>query len=346
MITLKELAARCNVSIATVSNILNGKTNVSEATKQKVLQAIKETGYRPSYIARSLRASKTKTIGLIIDELSAFSSPALIEGVLTYLESKNYKAIIETLRLYSKWGNQPYTEDYKNVVMASVNEMLSIKVDGIIYVAAHAHDVDYFPTDLPVPIVISYAFQSNSKIPSLRIDDETAGYDMTKYLISKGHKKIAIIAGEEQDLHGHDRLVGFERAMKEAGLPVDKKLFEAGKWSRGNGYLACQKLFEKSNDFTAIFCFNDLMAAGCYDYLYEIGKVPGKDIAVAGFDNREIADFLTPPLTTMAIPLYEIGGAAAYVLLQKINGADAEYENHDERLPCRLIERKSVCEVK
>ena len=228
--------------------------------------------------------------------------------------------------------------------MTSVNEMLSIKVDGIIYIAAHAHDVEYFPPDLPVPIVISYAYQSNNKIPALRIDDETAGYDMTKYLISKGHKKIAIIAGEEQDLHGHDRLVGFERAMKEAGLSVDKNLLVAGRWSRGNGYLACKELFEKSQDFTAIFCFNDLMAAGCYDYLYEIGKVPGKDIAVAGFDNRDIADFLTPPLTTMAIPLYEIGGAAAYILLQKLNGV--EFENHDERLPCRLIERKSVCEIK
>ena len=137
------------------------------------------------------------------------------------------------------------TEEYKNVVMTSVNEMLSIKVDGIIYIAAHAHDVEYFPPDLPVPIVISYAYQSNNKIPALRIDDETAGYDMTKYLISKGHKKIAIIAGEEQDLHGHDRLVGFERAMKEAGLSVDKNLLVAGRWSRGNGYLACKELFEK-----------------------------------------------------------------------------------------------------
>lgn len=343
MITLKELAAKCNVSIATVSNILNGKTNVSEPTKQKVLQAIKETGYRPSYIARSLRASKTKTIGLIIDELSAFSSPALIEGVLNYLESKNYKAIIETLRLYSKWGNQPYTEEYKNVVMASVNEMLSIKVDGIIYIAAHAHDVEYFPSDLPVPIVISYAYQSNNKIPALRIDDETAGYDMTKHLISKGHKKIAIIAGEEQDFHGHDRLVGFGKAMQEAGFQIDKNLFEVGQWSRDGGYNACKRLFEKGSDFTAIFCFNDIMAAGCYDYLYQIGKIPGKDISVAGFDNREIADFLTPPLTTMAIPLYEIGGAAAYVLMQKINGT--EYTNHDERLKCSLIERNSVIQI-
>ena len=142
MITLKELSAKCGVSIATISNILNDKSNVSEKTKQKVLKIVKETGYKPNYMARTLRVRKTKTVGLIIDELCAFSSPFLIEGIFRYLEYHGYKSILETLRLYSKWANHPDANEYSNAIKDCVDEMLSIKVDGIIYIAAHSHNIE------------------------------------------------------------------------------------------------------------------------------------------------------------------------------------------------------------
>ncbi|MBP5602442.1 MAG: LacI family DNA-binding transcriptional regulator [Treponema sp.] len=340
MITLKELAVECGVSIATISNILNGKSNVSEKTKQRVLKVIEQTGYKPNYMARTLRAHKTNTVGLIIDDIGAFSSPNLIEGVLNLLEAQGYKAIIETLRLYSKWSNKPDSAEYGKAVRESVDEMLSIKVDGIIFIAAHAHDIEYFPKGLDVPIVIAYAYQTDNSIPAIKIDDFESSYIMTKHLIEKGHKKIAIVGGGVNDRHEQDRLEGFEKAMTEASLPVDKELFELGYWSREGGKEACSKLFKKSTDFTCIFCFNDLMAAGVYDYLYEIGRQPGKDYAVAGFDNREMSDYLTPALTTMEIPLEEIGHEAAEVLLKKIDGI--EIDNNDIKIPCRLIKRQSV----
>ena len=190
MITLKELAAKCDVSIATISNILNGKSNVSDKTKERVLKVIEETGYKPNYMARTLRARKTNTVGLIIDDIGAFSSPNLIEGVLNHLEAQGYKAIIETLRLYSKWDNKPDSAEYKKAVRESVDEMLSIKVDGIIFIAAHAHDIEYFSADLGIPIVIAYAYQTNNSIPTIKIDDFESAYIMTKHLIAKGHKKL------------------------------------------------------------------------------------------------------------------------------------------------------------
>lgn len=340
MITLKELAAQCEVSIATVSNILNGKANVSEKTKERVLKVIEETGYKPNYMARTLRARKTNTVGLIIDDICAFSSPNLIEGVLNHLEEQGYKAIIETLRLYSKWGNSPDSPEYEKAVRESVDEMLSIKVDGIIFIAAHAHNIEYFSSNLEIPIVIAYAYQTDNKVPTIKIDDFESSYIMTKHLIKKGHKKIAIIGGKASDRHEQDRLKGFEKAMTEANFPVDKKLIESGYWSREGGKEACSRLFKKSTDFTCIFCFNDLMAAGVYDYLYEKGLQPGKDYAVAGFDNREMSDYLSPSLTTMEIPLQEIGQEAAVVLLKKIDGT--KIKNNDIKIPCRLIERASV----
>ena len=340
MITLKELAAQCGVSIATISNILNGKSNVSEKTKERVLKVIDETGYKPNYMARTLRARKTNTVGLIIDDICAFSSPNLIEGVLDLLEAQGYKAIIETLRLYSKWNNSPDSAEYEKAVRESVDEMLSIKVDGILYIAAHAHDIEYFEKNLDVPIVIAYAYQTDNSIPTIKIDDFESSYIMTKHLIKKGHKKIAIIGGGENDRHEQDRLQGFEKAMKEASLPVDKNLFDLGHWSREGGKEACTRLFSKSLDFTCIFCFNDLMAAGVYDYLNEKGKKPGKDYAVAGFDNREMSAYLNPSLTTMEIPLEEIGRESAAVLLKKIGGT--KIKTNDIKIPCRLIERDSV----
>ena len=340
MITLKELAAKCGVSIATVSNILNGKSNVSEVTKKRVLELVEQTGYKPNYMARTLRARKTNTVGLIIDDISAFSSPQLIEGVLDCLEKQGYKAIIETLRLYSKWSNQPDSAEYEKAVRDSVDEMLSIKVDGIIFIAAHAHNIEYFSPELEIPIVIAYAYQTDNSIPTIKIDDFESSYIMTKHIISKGHKKIAIIGGGAEDMHEKDRLHGFEKAMKETSLEVNKKLIESGYWSRKGGYEACSRLFATSQEFTCIFCFNDLMAAGVYDYLYEKGKVPGKDYAVAGFDNREMSDYLSPTLTTMEIPLEEIGRQSAQVLLKKIDGT--QIQDNDIKIPCRLIERASV----
>lgn len=340
MITLKELAAKCGVSIATVSNILNGKSNVSDETKKRVLEIVEKTGYKPNYMARTLRARKTNTVGLIIDDISAFSSPNLIEGVLDCLENQGYKTIIETLRLYSKWNNQPDSKQYAKAVRDSVDEMLSIKVDGILFIAAHAHNIEYFSPELEIPIVIAYAYQTANTIPTIKIDDFESSYVMTKHLISHGHKKIAIIGGGASDMHEKDRLEGFEKAMKEASLVVDENLIDIGYWSRKGGYEACSRLFARSLDFTCIFCFNDLMAAGVYDYLYENGKQPGKDYAVAGFDNREMSDFLTPPLTTMDIPLEEIGRKSAQVLLKKISGA--QIDDNDIKIPCRLIERASV----
>ena len=248
MITLKELAAKCEVSIATVSNILNGKSNVSQATKQRVLKIIEETGYKPNFMARTLRARKTNTVGLIIDDIGAFSSPDLVEGVLDYLENQGYKTIIETLRLYSKWQNSPDSPEYAKAVRDSVDEMLSIKVDGILFIAAHAHDIEYFTEEIGVPIVIAYAYETDNKIPAIKIDDFESSYIMTKHLIEKGHKKIAIIGGAKNDKHERDRLEGFEKAMKEAALTVNKSLVEPGgcaSGGEGEAYGVCNTLAQR-----------------------------------------------------------------------------------------------------
>jgi len=339
MITLKEIAARSQVSIATVSNILNGKSNVSEATKQRVLQIVKETGYKPNYMARSLRSSKTNTIGVIIEDITVFSSPYQIDGITAAFEDKGYKLILENLRYYYKYLDAD-PEEYKACVESAIQEMLTIKVDGIIYVAGHSRKIDFLPTDLPVPLVVSYSTCTNPAYPCVIIDDFNSAEKVTEYLIEKGHKHIAAILGTKGNEHSDQRYNGYLQALKNHNLQIDNNLVYYGNWSRESGYDCCKNLMETSKDVTAIFCFNDLMAAGVYDYLLEKNLLPGKDLSVAGFDNREVSTFLVPQLTTMNIPLGGIGNTAANTLLSLIE--DKPVPETDTKVMCKLVERSSV----
>lgn len=339
MITLKEIAVQCNVSIATVSNILNGKSNVSEATKQRVLQVVKDTGYKPNYMARSLRSSKTNTIGVIIEDITAFSSPGQIDGITAAFEDKGYKLILENLRFYQKFQGQ-FQKEFKEEVEAAIQEMLTIKVDGIIYVAGHSRNIDFLPENLPVPLVVSYSTCTNPAYPNIIIDDVNSAVKMTDYLIEKGHKRIGVILGYKGNDHSELRFKGYKKSMKNHNLEIDNTLVYYGNWSRDSGYDCCKNLLETSKDVSAIFCFNDLMAAGVYDYLLEKNLMPGKDLCVAGFDNREISTFLVPQLTTMNIPLDQMGHAAAVTLLNLINEKGESSESTS--VMCQLIERASV----
>lgn len=335
MITLKELASRCNVSIATVSNILNGKSNVGEETKKRVLEVIKETGYKPNIMARGLRANKTKTIGLIVEDLTAFSSPWIVEGVMSYLEEKGYGTVLENLRMYTKhidtWENQ---NSFSKIVNSAINQMISIKVDGIIYVAGHARNVYIDTTQLEIPFVMTYAFSKNQDIHCVNIDDENGAFELTDYLIKNGKKRIAVIGGKKDNLHTVHRLVGYKKALEKNKLSYDESLITFSNWDRDGGIDSTNHFINKKCDFDAIFCFNDLMAAGCFDALLEKNIIPGKDVSVVGFDNREVSEYLKPSLTTMEIPLEEIGVESAKMLLEK------DFQN--KLIPCKMILRDSV----
>lgn len=339
MITLKELALKCNVSIATVSNILNGKSNVSEETKKRVLKVIEETGYKPNYMARGLRANKTKTIGIIVDDLCAFSTPNLVEGIMSKCEEKSYRVVIENLRFYQKFSTDDSSNpDFIASVNSAINQMMAIKVDGIIYVASYSRLIDYLPSNLEIPIVVSYAYSNN--VCSVQIDDEKSAFEMTEHLISKGSKSIIAVLGSKNNIHTNKRIEGYKSALKKNKIAFNEDLLIYGNWSRTDAFNACKNLpanfFDKED--CGIFCFNDEMAAGVYDYLRTINKIPGKDIKIVGFDNRDFCDFMNPPLTTMEIPLAQIGEESAELVLKKINGT--EHTNNIE-VQCRLIQRKS-----
>ena len=189
---------------------------------------------------------------------------------------------------------------------------------------------------------MAYAYDQNPLVPSVLIDDEKSAYQMIRYLIQKGHRKIAVLGGKEDNLHTQRRLKGYQRALYEAQILYNPTLIRYSDWTIAAGYDEVKKL--PINEITAIFCMSDRMAGGVYRYLDELGLRPGRDIAVTGFDDQEISKVMIPELTTMALPLQEIGRASAELLFRQIEKGEVE-KNREMLIPCFFVERDSVMEI-
>lgn len=343
-VTIKDIAQACDVSISTVSNVLNGKSNkVSDEIAQRIKDEVERTGYRPSYLARSLRATSTKTIGVIAEDLIVFSTPSIIEGIMSFCEERGYNVVIENMRLFGRWHGDWLSDDalFNSALTNVLTKMDTMNLDGWLYVGGHEHTVHNLISAHNLPIVMAYAIAADKKIPTFRLDDVSGGYDVIKYLVSKGHRKIGIIAGNYDNTHTVNRILGIQKAMFEENILFDPSLVEYREWSKAGGYEGMKALLGK--DVTAVFCMSDLIASGAYAALAEKGMIPGKDISVMGYDNQDIGSSLTPEVTTMALPLPEIGYRSASTLVKMIeNPKEVQVEDEDIRIKSTLIERKSV----
>lgn len=347
MITLKEIAERCGVSVATVSNILNGKPKVSEETRQKVLAVVEETGYQPNLLAQGMRRKKTNLIGIITEDLEEFSSTPIVENIMSVCEDRNYRTLLINMRLYDKWQDTWYKDmgKLRSTLYPALHQMEAIKVDAIIYVAGHCRDIDYFPEDFDIPVLVAYALSNDGKYTSVMLDDEEGGYNVTKYLIDRGHKKIGVITGVADNYHAQHRLIGYQKALFEAQLLYSPKIVKNGDWERESGRRAMEELLQE--DITAVFCMNDIMAAGAYDAIYAHGLEVNKDISVIGYDNRQLSEYLRPTLTTNDIRLKTVGELAAKLILEQLEKEEQGeiVEKKVYVVESKLIERDSIGEV-
>ncbi|MBR5116749.1 MAG: LacI family DNA-binding transcriptional regulator [Lachnospiraceae bacterium] len=354
MITQKEIAKICNVSVATVSNVINGKAKASEETTRRILEAIEANGYRPNAVARGLRTKRTNMIAVIAEDVAQFTSPPVISSIMEVCEKKGYRVVVYNLRLYDRWSDTWYDHEnaYHSVLDPVLQNVRASGADGVIYLAGHARNIRCFPDKPSIPVVMAYAFSADPWIPSVVIDDEQSACEMIKYLISMGHRRIAFIGGRSDNLHTQHRLEGYQRALFETGILYDPDLVYYGNWTRVSGYEGAKTLLEKKPD--AFFSISDKMAGGIYDYLAETELVIGRDISVAGFDDESIAAFFRPQLTTTALPLTEIGEIAAGRILDMLEGkaeeaGEAEGEEQSEepvviKVPCTMKVRDSVAD--
>lgn len=346
MITIKEIAKECNVSITTVSNVLNGKAKVGKDTKQRVLEVIQRRGYRPNSIAQGLRMQRTRTIGIIAEDIAQFTTPEIVEGIMSYCEKRGYRITVKNLRMYARWQDAWYNDSgaYHSILDPTLEELSSIMVDGIVYIAGHARYIDCFPRSFRIPAVMAYAYAMNPRVPSVLMDDELAAYQLVKYVIGKGHRKIGVIGGRADNIHTQRRLLGYQKALFEEKILFDPRWVRYANWDKETAYQEAKELLK--TDVTAIFCNCDRMAGGVYQRMDELGMRPGKDLSVIGFDNQDIAEYFTPGLTTMALPLSEIGHASAQLLMEQIEGEEEKtQENQEVLIPCTFVERNSVCSL-
>lgn len=336
----------CDVSISTVSNIINGKSNVSENTKRRVLEVVEKTGYKPNYFAQGMRKHKTRIIGIIVEDLDVFSTAPIVESIMAYCEDRDYRTILINLRLYAKWQDTWYNDEQKlqSALQPSIKELLSIKVDAIIYVAGHCRIINCFSDDFKIPAAVVYGISKCPRFISIVIDDKKGGYDITKYLISMGHRRIGVLAGTPDNLHTMNRILGYQKALFEHQILFNPDLIRYGDWMRGSGFKEAESLVKE--EVTAIFCLNDLMAAGVYDYFYEHGIDVGNDISLVGYDNKEISEYLRPALTTNDIQFKKIGAESAKMILEILeNNRDESISQNVIKIPCQLMIRDSVKKI-
>ncbi len=340
MANIKEVADACGVSIATVSNIFNGKGRVSEETKERIIRIAKEMNYVPNIMAKNLKQRRSNVIGIITEDLTVFNSVGIVDGIHEFLEEKGYTFLLGNLRLYKKYNNKFYhNEEYHNQVQEEFHMMKSAQIAGIIYVCAHCREIKFLPEMGRIPVAIAYGFSRDERVSSIIYDDEQAAYDATNELIRNGHRKIGLIMGDRFSMHTSARLKGYQRALYDNGILCNPDYICEEDWTREKGYEAAGILVKKG--VTAIFSMNDDMAAGVYDYAHEVNLAIGKELALVGFDNREICTAFLPALTTMAIPLSEIGRRAAEWIVDNLD-ENKSCTGHESYVKCSLVKRDSV----
>ena len=340
MATMRDVAELAGVSTATVSHVINGSKKLSPETTERVLHAISQVNYTPNTVAKSLRMGQTHTIGVLVEDIRGLPVAGIVSGISETLSKAGYKTIFHDLHLLEKLYNQ-YEQigTYRQRINEGVTLLKSSNVDGIIYVAMHDRHLDYLldPTDTPLVYAYSHGTENDTFVTYSNRDSAA---EMIRYLLRKGHERIAVIAGHPHSYPTAQRLLGIQMAMQQAQLALPAEYIRYGDWEYESGRKETLAILQLNPQPTAIFAMNDLMAAGCMDALHKEGLHIPQDIAVSGFDNREIASYLKPPLTTVALPTPEIGTKAALLIMDLINNRKPHPRR--EIIPCSIIERASI----
>lgn len=332
---LKDVASRAEVSVTTVSMVLNGKagTNIPPDTQARVMAAAAELGYRPNAMARSLRRQRSDTIAVISDEIATTPfAGAMIQGA----QDAAWAAGIVILLVNT--GRDLAMET------RAIEIMLDRQVDAIVY-ATMSHRVVTPPAALrDIRAVLLGARTADASLPSIVPDEVGGARSAVETLVEYGHRRIGWVTTAEPGPATFGRLAGYRSMLEEHGLAFDPSLVSVGTaGDTHSGLDAAGRLLDRLDRPTALFCFNDRMAMGAYRAIRLRGLRVPHDISVVGFDNMEqIAPWLDPPLTTMQLPHYEMGRWAVEHVLRD-PGLEGEGETPPQRcMPCPLIERASV----
>lgn len=335
---LRDVALMAGVSSTTVSIVLNGKAgpNIPADTQARVMAAAAELGYRPNAMARSLRRQRSDTIAVISDEIATtpFAGAMLLGAQDAAWESGVVLLLVNTGR--------------DRAIEARAFEIMhDRRVDAIVYATMYHQVVEPPAAIRDLPAVLLDARAADGTLASVVPDDFGAARVATGELARRGHRRIGFLNTAAPSPAALLRLEGYKSALAEHGIGFDPELVALGRHGdTAGGVAAASTLLDSASPPTALFCFNDRMAMGAYRAIRYRGLRVPNDVSVIGFDNADqIAPWLDPPLTTMALPHYEMGRWAVEHVLKAVNDGEVEESPPQHLMPCPLIERESVAEL-
>lgn len=309
--TLKEIAETLGISITTVSKALKNYPDVSEKTRKAVIALAEELNYTPNSFAVNLRTKESRTIGLIIPEVVHHFFSSVINGIIAEAEKNGYLVIILQ-------SNESLELEKKQVAL-----LINKRVDGIIMSLSNESNNDFHIKEILRKEIPFVQFDKISKlIPSSKviINDQKAAMEAVQHLIDKGCKKIVHIRGLENPQNSIDRFLGYKKALEKNGIPYDSKLVYGCKSiTFEQGVEFAKQIVEEHPDVDGIFVITDLVAIGVLAYFNEKGIQVPNQIAVIGFSNWFVSQVITPKLSTVDQPNYEMGVVAFELLLEEIN---------------------------
>lgn len=311
MATIYEVSERAEVSLATVSRVMNNSARVSEKTREKVLQAMRDLGYTPNSIAQSLASNRSNTVGIVVPELHGPFFSTMLSGIEQELRAAG-KYVVITI------GHSDAEKEE-----ASIEFLRSRKCDALIL---HVDGVsDAYLEKLAqgdVPFVLLNRQVDGLAERCIDLDNEMGGYIACQAMIELGHRHIAYIRGPAWKNDANARLRGHRRALREAGIRPDSRLFFEGDYHETTGATGLDALLESGLQFTALLCANDEMAAGAMDEARRKGIAIPRELSIVGFDNVNFARYLHPKLSTVDYPLSDIGTMAARWVLHSVYEKD------------------------
>lgn len=327
-VTIKDVARVAQVSVATVSRALNGHGNVAEEVRNRVLAAAHELRYTPHAAARSLSSRRTQTLGVVLPDLHGEFFSELMRGIDQVARASRLHLLV------SSYHGNPEEQG------AALRAMRG-RVDGLLvmspYVATPTVLSEHLEPSLPAVLINSQAGLDGAAV--IGVDNYGGAVAMVRHLFDSGHRRIAFIAGPEDNFDAHERLRGYRDALAEL-LPDARPWVVQGGFDEASGHRAGRELLAASPRPDAVFAANDMMALGCLFALAQSGVRVPQDIALSGFDDIPLARYVHPSLTTMRVNIAELGARAARLLLARVAG-EAITDPNPIALPTELIVRES-----
>ncbi|HCU11208.1 MAG TPA: LacI family transcriptional regulator [Gemmatimonadetes bacterium] len=328
MVTIKDVAREAKMSVATVSRVLNGSGPVSEETRRLIREVAGRMRYVPHSGARSLITSKTQTLGVLLPDLYGEFFSEVIRGMDDTAQRNGFHLLIS--RAYAD----------RHGIETAIRAMRG-RADGVVVMSPDLDAESLLNLPSTIPVVLLCSVSRGNEIDSLTIQNCRGAREMVAHLISVGHKRIAIIKGSPRNYDAAERLRGYRMSLREAGITLDPLLEREGDFTEAGGYSAALKLIALRNRPTAIFAANDSMAIGVLSALRESGIAVPEEMAVAGFDDIPLARYMDPPLSSVRVPIWELGARAVDLLLHGITHKN-DHPRRRERVSTKLVIRRST----